>query len=137
MRFGRFWSYLGVVLTALLSACSQLAPGQKEPPTNVVRDHPPPFLRDNKVEIPEEAKALGHFFKGRNLLIQGEFAEALVEYEAAVQADPSSAYLRFRLAALYIRKGDLERALSEAKEASRLEPKGLENHRLLAGLSVT
>src|SRR2546422_7732357 len=103
--------------------CLPPLPQLKEPPTELVQQPELPFQQEKKVEVPAEAKALGHFALGQLLLAEGEFAQALKEYETAAQADPANAYLKFRLATLYLRKGDLKQALKEAEEAGRLDPK--------------
>ena len=43
----------------------------------------------------------------------------LKEFEAAVAANPNDAFLHFRLASLYLRKGDLKKALVEAETAAQ------------------
>ena len=57
-----------------------------------------PFARDEKIEIPSEAVGLFHFLKGQLLLGQGDFDEALKEFEAAARANPADSFLHFRLA---------------------------------------
>src|SRR5574341_1312612 len=112
-----FLGFFAFVFFALLSACAPLAPDLALPPKDLAWEPQAPFRSEKKVEIPAEAKALGHFAKGQSLLGQGEFNQALTEFEAAVQADPSNPFLRFRLATLYLQKGDLKKALREAEEA--------------------
>src|SRR3990172_4048008 len=129
-----FVSFFEVVFLTLLSACAPSAPELALPPKELAWDPQAPFRGEKKVEIPAEARALGHFAKGQSLLSQGEFDQALTEFEGAVQADPSNAFLRFRLATLYLRKGDLKNALRETEEATRLDPSGVDNRLLLAGL---
>src|SRR3989338_6860345 len=130
----RFLSFFAALFFALLSGCVSSAPDLKAPPSELPWEPQAPFRGEKKVEIPAEARALGHFAKGQSLLSQGEFGQALTEFEGAVQADPSNSFLRFRLATLYLRKGDLKNALRETEEATRLEPGGVDNHLLLAGL---
>ena len=97
MAFLGFFSFL---FLALLSACAPAAPDLALPPKDLAWEPQAPFRGEKKVEIPPEAKAMGHFAKGQSLLGQGEFNQALREFEAAVQADPANAFLRFRLATL-------------------------------------
>jgi tetratricopeptide (TPR) repeat protein len=129
-----FQSMLALFLLVLASACAPSLPEVKGPPAELNLQSEPPFLREKKVEVPAEARALGHFLKGQILLGQGEFGQAVMEYEQAVKADPSNAFLRGRLAKLYVRKGDLKRAQMEAEEAARLDPKDVQNHLLLGGI---
>src|SRR3990172_11063130 len=129
-----FLSFFAALFFVLLSGCVSSAPDLKAPPKELTWDPQAPFRGGKKVEIPAEARALGNFAIGQSLLSQGEFGQALTEFEAAVQADPSNAFLRFRLATLYLRKGDLKMALRETEEATRLEPSGVDSRLLLAGL---
>jgi tetratricopeptide (TPR) repeat protein len=129
-----FRAHLGVGSLAFLVGCVPPIPDPERPPKELVSEHSAPFSGEKKVEIPSEAKALGHFAKGQAHLSKGELNPALREFAAAAQADSSNAYLRIRLAILYLRKGDLESALKEAEEATRLEPDKQEPHQLLAGL---
>ena len=119
---------LGALSLALASGCGLLSPAPgNEPPKDLVWEtDPAPFRNEKKVEIPAEAKALLHFSKGQMLLAQGEFNQALPEFEAAVAADPTNAFLRHRLATLLLRKGDFKGALKEAEEAARLAPQWTE-----------
>src|ERR671918_637567 len=123
-----------VIFLVILSGCASAAPEIKPPPHGLVWSPEAPFKGDKKIEIPAEASGLNHFLKGQLLLAEGNFEDALKEFEAAAQASPSDAFLRFRLATLYLRKGDLKKALVEAETATSLEPKSVENHLLLAGL---
>ncbi len=123
-----------VVFLVIFSGCASAVPELKSPPEGLDWSPEAPFRHDKKTEIPAEANGLSHFLQGQLLLGEGNFEEALKEFEAAVQANPSDGFLRFRLATLYLRKGDLKKALVEAETATSLEPKSVENHLLLAGL---
>ena len=124
-----------IVFLLILSGCAaSTVPEAKPPPDTSAWAPEPPFARDQKIEIPAESVGLFHFLKGQLLLGQGEFDEALKEFEAAAQANPGDSFLHFRLATLYLRKGDLKKAVAEAEIAVRTDPKGVDNHLLLAGL---
>lgn len=96
------FSFSAVVLLVLLGACSPSLTEIKGPPKDLVWKPEPPFLREKKVDVPTEAKALSHFLRGQILLTEGDFNKALTEYEEATKSDPSSSFLRFRLATLYL-----------------------------------
>ena len=123
-----------MVFLLLLSGCAATVPDVKSPPDALVWTPEAPFAREQKIEIPPEAAGLFHFLKGHLLLGQGEFDEALKEFEAAAKDNPNDSFLHFRLATLYLRKGDLKKALVEAEAAARTDPKSVDNHLLLAGL---
>lgn len=58
---------------------------------------------------------------GGEHFLRQEYAEARVEYERAVHADPTSATARQNLGAVLTKLGDLEAAQRELEEASRLD----------------
>jgi len=65
-------------------------------------------------------------------LANGDYDVATAEYGGAVAADPSSAFLRTRLASLYVRDGRLSDALRQLDEAITLEPDAVQARVLLA-----
>ncbi|HYY06476.1 MAG TPA: tetratricopeptide repeat protein, partial [Candidatus Limnocylindria bacterium] len=64
-------------------------------------------------ELPPDAAAMGSFLKGEVALTQNDTETALAAFQAAVRADPDAPLLRLRLAPLYVRSGQLERALEQ------------------------
>jgi hypothetical protein len=89
---------LGVGSLVFLVGCAPSIPDPERPPKELVSEPYAPFSGEKKVELPAEAKALGHFAKGQAHLKKGELNQALREFEGAAQADSSNAYLRIRLA---------------------------------------
>ena len=131
MRTRFYGSVVGILI---LSGCAFRSPVIKAPANGLFGTSEAPFLQHQRVEVPAESKALSHFMKGNLLLGEGRFDEALAEFESAADVNPEDAFLRFRLATLYVRKGDLKRGLVEAEAARRMDPNSLENRLLLAGL---
>jgi len=129
-----FLTILAVLWLALFAGCTSAVSVPKGAPGEAVTEQPAPFAGKEKTEVPVSAKAYAHFIQGQLYLTEGNFSEAIKEYELAVRADPSNAFLRLRLATLHLRQGQLDGALKEAEEASRLEPEELQSHQLLAGL---
>ena len=84
--------------------------------------------------LPEDATALGHFFRGQVALSRNDSEAALHEFEAAVAADPGASFLRVRLAGLYVRAGLLQRALEQCQLALAAEPNNPEALGLLGGV---
>ena len=126
--------YGSAIWVLILSGCASSGAVIKAPANGLFGSPEAPFLHQQRVEIPAESKGLSHFMKGHLLLGEGRFDEALQEFESASQANPEDAFLRFRLATLYVRKGDLKRGLVEAEASRRMDPTRLENRLLLAGL---
>src|SRR4026209_1719082 len=126
--------YGSAIWVLILSGCASSGAVVKSPANGLFGSSEAPFLNQQRVEVPDEARGLSHFMKGHLLLGEGRFDEALEEFESASRANPQDAFLRFRLATLYVREGDLKRALVEAEAAKRMDPNSVENRLLLAGL---
>jgi tetratricopeptide (TPR) repeat protein len=64
---------------------------------------------------------------------RGDLAsKAIEEYRAAIDADPSSAYLNSGLAELYAKTGRIREAVMEAQDILKKDPNNLEAHKLLS-----
>jgi tetratricopeptide (TPR) repeat protein len=96
-----------VFLLAGLSGCATAVPELMVPPDGISWAPDAPFRDQPKTEIPSEALAFNHFLIGHLLLGEGNFDGALKELEAAAAAKPDEAFLHFRLASFYLRRGDL------------------------------
>lgn len=55
-------------------------------------------------------------------ILRSDFAEAIVNFEAAIAASPDDAEVRYRCSITYARSGMLDKALVHAQVAVRLEP---------------
>jgi predicted Zn-dependent protease len=117
------YSLLVVVLLAAFAASAQKPaspPNPAAPPGNAAgKASAPPAATAKK---PDRAEAYLHFQLGHAaedmaaLTGRSEYAdEAVKEYKAALQADPSSSYLASALAQLYARMGNIRQAVAEAQ----------------------
>src|SRR5207244_11465300 len=86
------------------------------------------------VQAPPDAVAMGSFLRGEVALTQNDMETALAAFQAAVAADPDTPLLRLRLATLYVRGGQLERALEQVDRVVKAEPDNLEALGLQAGV---
>src|SRR5437016_12742968 len=85
------------------------------------------------VELPPDAVGMGSFVKAEVALTRNDMDTALAAFQAAVAADPDAPLLRLRLAPLYVRSGQLDRALEEVNAVVKAEPTNLEALGLQAG----
>jgi tetratricopeptide (TPR) repeat protein len=128
---------LGVSLVAFAqqpsSAPRQTPPAAvaAQPPADSAQSAPP-------LKQPDRAAAYYHFQLGHidEDMAAGtgrdEYAtQAVAEYKAALQADPSSSYLASALAELYARTGDIRDAVAEAQDVINRDPDNLDARRLL------
>ena len=133
------YSLLVVVLSAAFAASAQKPaspPKPAAPPANAAGKASAPAAA--KAKLPDRAEAYFHFQLGHAaedmaaLTGRSEYAdEAVKEYKAALQADPSSSYLAGALAQLYARMGDIRQAVAEAQEVVDRDPNNLDARRLL------
>ena len=77
-------------------------------------------------ELPPDAAAMGSFLRGEVALTQNDTETALAAFQAAVAADPDTPLLRLRLAPLYVRSGQLDRALEQVNAVVTAEPTNVE-----------
>src|SRR5208282_1618048 len=76
--------------------------------------------------------ALAHMYEEQLANGHSEFANrAIDEYRAAIDADPTSAYLTSGLAELYAKAGRIRDAVVEAQDIIKRNPNNLEARRLL------
>jgi tetratricopeptide (TPR) repeat protein len=81
-------------------------------------------LQERKLSELQRDRALQHFIEGAALDAKGAFAEAILEYQEALQLDPNaSIYLAISKDYLLLNKFD--RAVETASEAVRLDPQNI------------
>jgi tetratricopeptide (TPR) repeat protein len=78
-------------------------------------------------------RALKHFIDGTALDAKGSYAEAILEYQEALEAD-QNATIYFAISKDYFMLGKLARAAEAAAEAVRLEPKNIAYHENLGNI---
>jgi tetratricopeptide (TPR) repeat protein len=80
-------------------------------------------LQEKTQEIRHE-RALQHFIEAAALDAKGSYAEAILEYQEALQAEPNAAVF-YAISKDYLLLGKLNRAAETASEAVRLEPQNI------------
>ena len=78
-----------------------------------------------------------HFSMGQAYSMSGETDRAIEEYKIALMYDPDSSVVLTKLAAEWVRKGELNRALEFAKRAVTSDAKNQDARLILAGLLST
>ena len=109
--------FLTLAALLLLSGCAAAVPDSKPPPDGLNWSPAGPFSGQRKIEGSVEALGLSHYMRGSLLTSEGDFDGALKEFETAAQLNSEDGFLRYRLATLYLRRGDLKRAVNEAEAA--------------------
>ncbi len=78
-------------------------------------------------------RALQHFIEGAALDAKGSYAEAALEYQEALQADPNAA-IYYAISKDYLLLGKINRAADAAGEAVRLDPQNISYRENLANI---
>lgn len=74
------------------------------------------------------------YIRGKELLLKGEFEQALPFLEQACKADPKSSLVNSQLAETYLRLNQIEKAEEFGKKAVELEPGNADYRSTLAGI---
>jgi len=87
---------------------------------------------ENSTHPPEvNPRALKHYLDGEMLMLQGNFAMAVLEFQDALTYDSSSPSILTSLANAYMKLGKFDRAEEQLKEALSYDPKNKESRELL------
>ena len=81
-------------------------------------------LQERKMNELRHDYALQHFIEGVALDAKGSFAEAILEYQEALQADPNAS-IYYAISRDYLLLNKFDRAVETASEAVRLEPQNI------------
>ena len=129
-------SRLFILLFGLLSACAARGPTPPppRPPVAPVLAPTAPTIPGSPVVLSAKERALAHFLTSRVAQTRSDYDTALSSLARAVELDPDTALLRFRLAKLYVRMGKTEQALQHCRIVVEQEPENLEAQMFLAGL---
>src|SRR5215467_5972372 len=76
-------------------------------------------------------EAYYHFSKGRLLDDQGQPAQAVEEYQKALEQDPNNSLIYSEMAASYLRNNRLREAVETAQKAIQTDNDNIEAHKLL------
>ena len=102
-----------------LSGCSSSQHSSQ--PTHSERTN---TLQNDKIQEMRHDQALQHFIEGAALDAKGSSAEAILEYQEALQAEPNAAIF-FAISRDYLLLSKFNRAAETAGEAVRMEPQNI------------
>ena len=102
-----------------LSGCGTSQQASQSTPTDRIVPS-----QGRKLNELQHDQALQHFIEGSALDAKGAFAEAILEYQEALQSDPNAA-IYFAISRDYLLLSKFDRAVETAGEAVRLEPQNI------------
>ena len=84
--------------------------------------------------LPKDSRAYYHFLLGYEAELNQDTTQAIREYQLALKSDPSSAFIKSRLAVLYFSLGDMGHAVEIADQLSQAGCRDGQTCMLLAGI---
>jgi Flp pilus assembly protein TadD len=111
-KMGRTWTGKGLVMATLLIVASLVACGG------------------------EKASSEEHFRLGNEAAQNGEFEQAIVEYEAVLKIEPDNTSALTNLGVVYYNTGQLELAIEQYDKALEIAPEDADIHSNLAAAHV-
>ena len=102
-----------------LSGC-----GSSQQSSQPIRSEHTNTLQNDKIQEMRHDHALQHFIEGTALDAKGSYAEAILEYQEALQAEPNAAIF-FAISRDYFLLSKFNRAAETAGEAVRMEPQNI------------
>ena len=118
---------LSIAVSALFAALPLLSCVQK----NVYKADPAQADQPVLSAAKPMNDAYYHFTVSRMLYLDNKVPESLTELELAEQYDPSSAYLKYNLALMYMSVGRMNDALAKLEESIKTDPKFAPSYTLL------
>lgn len=114
----------GIIFIALLSACATRP---------VIEPDSKPLPESDSETLPSQVntEALKHFMDGEVFMMQGNFAMAILEYQDALEYDPSASTIITSLAEAYMRLGKFEKGEKHLLQALNFNPKDRSARELL------
>ena len=140
----RSWIWALVIILALasgLAACGggdeptpapAAAAANTQPPAPTATQPPAPTATAKPAASADE-----HVQRGIELGQEGKLAEAIAEFQAALDLDPDSALAHGNLGAIYARQDKIPQAIAEMEQAIALDPDYLRSHANLCHLYNT
>ena len=93
-----------------------------------------PFTARERAAYGERAEARGPYNRGLELARAGEYPDAILKFEEAIERDPRLARAHYNLGLVYQRAGQPRRAVSSLEKASELTPSA--DYRYALGLAL-
>lgn len=127
------WVSTALPLTIVLStiaSCSTVPPIE----TRVASTSQPTHAPSTPAPLPKDSRAYYHFLLGYEAELNQDTERAIREYQLALRSDPSSIYIKSRLAVLYFSHGDVTHAVEIADQLAHAGSRDGQLHTLMAGI---
>jgi tetratricopeptide (TPR) repeat protein len=128
-RRGRMVLPLMIALMALVS-CSTAPLAE----TRLASTSQPIQAPSTPAPLPKDSRAYYHFLLGYEAELNQDAPSAIREYQLALRSDPSSVYIKSRLAVLYFSAGDMAHAVETADHLAQAGSHDSQLYMLMAGI---
>ncbi len=128
-RWARAAVPLMIVLSTLVSCAT--APN---PETRLASTSQPLQAPSTPAPLPKDSRAYYHFLLGYEAELNQDTSNAIREYQLALRSDPSSVYIKSRLAVLYFSLGDMSHAVETADQLTQSGSQDGQLHIVMAGI---
>jgi tetratricopeptide (TPR) repeat protein len=118
-----------IVLSTLVSCAT--APN---PETRLASTSQPLQAPSTPAPLPKDSRAYYHFLLGYEAELNQDTSNAIREYQLALRSDPSSVYIKSRLAVLYFSLGDMSHAVETADQLTQSGSQDGQLHIVMAGI---
>ncbi|WP_447984521.1 tetratricopeptide repeat protein [Nitrospira sp. Nam74] len=118
------------VLFATVTSCSTVPAAE----TRVASTSQPIHAPSTPASLPRDSRAYYHFLLGYEAELNQDTASAIREYQLALRSDPSSVYIKSRLAVLYFSLGEVTHAVDIADQLALAGSRDGQLHVLMAGI---
>jgi tetratricopeptide (TPR) repeat protein len=118
------------ILFATVTSCSTVPAAE----TRVASTSQPIHAPSTPAPLPRDSRAYYHFLLGYEAELNQDSARAIREYQLALRSDPSSVYIKSRLAVLYFSLGELTHAVDMADQLALAGSRDGQLHVLMAGI---
>ena len=118
------------VLFATVTSCSTVPAAE----TRVASTSQPIHAPSIPAPLPRDSRAYYHFLLGYEAELNQDTAHAIREYQLALRSDPSSVYIKSRLAVLYFSLGEVTHAVDIADQLALAGSRDGQLHVLMAGI---
>jgi tetratricopeptide (TPR) repeat protein len=127
------WMRAAVPLIVVLSTVASCTSAPKAE-TRLASTSQPLQAPSAPVPLPKDSRAYYHFLLGYEAELNQDTASAIREYQLALRSDPSSVYIKSRLAVLYFSLGDMAHAIEIADQLAQTGSRDGQLHIVMAGI---
>ena len=127
------WMRAAIPLLVVLSTMASCTTAPKAE-TRLASTSQPLQAPSTPAPLPKDSRAYFHFLLGYEAELNQDTGSAIREYQLALRSDPSSVYIKSRLAVLYFSLGDMAHAIETADQLAQAGSRDGQLHIVMAGI---